>query len=249
MSEETTVKESLWERVWIPRFRALKKPDAYLYLLAGTFTVIGIGLPVLNFLFYFGLFYLMFRSYQRQLLDYGLFYFFIPYCLVLGIGVWNPVFPRYTGILLALTLPDLFARLGMKGRKCFSSKIGDFVALPLLIYLFDYGVHKLPLLRKIHMIPLLSAIKNHNVVLSIASFLGPHLTLLFLLLFLSVLSAFLLEFVKGGSAKNKTRYVFVLTMMLALFILPNFLGTSRKDAQHDVTVAAVHGKVLPSGYI
>ncbi|HBN84471.1 MAG TPA: hypothetical protein DDZ89_11555, partial [Clostridiales bacterium] len=161
-------KASLWERVWIPRFRALKKPDAYLYILAGVLTMIGLWLPPLNFLFYIGLMYPLYRSVQRQLTDYGLFYYFIPYSLVLGIGVWNEIFPWYTGILLALTLPDLFARLGMKGRQCFKSVIGDYIALPLLIYLFDFGMQKLPLLRQIHMIPLLSVIYNHTAVLSTA---------------------------------------------------------------------------------
>ncbi len=241
-------KASLWERVWIPRFRALKKPDAYLYILAGVLTMIGLWLPPLNFLFYIGLMYPLYRSVQRQLTDYGLFYYFIPYSLVLGIGVWNEIFPWYTGILLALTLPDLFARLGMKGRQCFKSVIGDYIALPLLIYLFDFGMQKLPLLRQIHMIPLLSVIYNHTAVLSTASFFGPHLTLFFVLLFLSILSALVFDILKNLPGRNKVHMAIILTGLLILFIIPNFVGRSQPKASKPVTVAAVQGMVLPTGY-
>ena len=217
------------------RVRALKKAETYLYLLSGFLMIAGLLLPAVNFVFYLTFVYPVYKICRREQSRSGLFYYLLPYFLVVGIGEWNRIFPFLTGILLAVLLADLIALLMNLAVSKIDLKSFRFLWLAALLFLFDYAFHNLPYLRMISMPSLMAPLYNHSFVLGAASAWGGYLTLLFIMVMVSAIAAMIAE------RKVKPAKAAALAAAAALTFMPLLLATQPGETVKTVRVAAVQG--------
>ena len=230
-----------FKKLWFNRLQALKLPMTYIYILSGIFLIIGLILPGINFLFYIGFLLPFYKTYIGEITDQDIFYFVFPYCMVLGIGVWNHIFPYYTGILIALTLPDLFARLIMKCIRLFESGPVKLFAIPVAIFFFDFTFSNLPFLKHVHVIPILASIYNHTFLLATSSLVGSHITLFIIMLAIGSLTAI------AADRSHTIKKLIILIISGLIILTPHIIKTGYLkgyDNEKPVIVAAVQGRIM-----
>ena len=166
-------------RLFLPNFPnllgRLQRRRTFFYFLSGVFWIAGLFHPYGSLLFYFSLIYPTLQLQQQRPHPADFFYFLLPYFLILGLGVWNAVFPFGLGILLALLLCDLISKLlaifltpGTGGWK--------ILLLPGALALLDAFFQHMPGLAAMEMIPVLAPVYHHAPLLAAAAWLGRHLT-------------------------------------------------------------------------
>lgn len=170
---------------FLPQFKpiitALAQYETYIYLISGIFLIAGLYKRDLNFLFYFSFVFPSYKCIKGRNDFPGLFYFLLPYFLVQGIEVWNYIFPYYTGIVLALLMAELFARLINNVFNRIKLKHNTFLILPALFFLYDFFFQEMPIIQQMQIVPLLSPVYNHIFLLKAVSIYGGH-TVLFLVI-------------------------------------------------------------------
>lgn len=159
-------------------------------LAAGLCLVAGNIFSAQGWLFYPGLFLAVLIGNRPHLTRWAAYALFLPYFLVLGLAVWQPVFPWYSGVLLALMLAELCGRLLFILTRRAESSIWSFLVLPGCLFLFDFVFRQLPLISRINLFTLLAAVYDHQMVLALVSVFGTSLTILILSAGLSALSVF-----------------------------------------------------------
>jgi hypothetical protein len=116
-----------------------------LFLLSGLMLISGVIMPSLNLLFYLGFFLVSCLVQKGRFTLASMYLFVAPYFIILGFGVWNYIFPYYSGIILALLLGELFGRVLYKILKRYQKFKWNFIILPALFFVFDFFFQRLPL--------------------------------------------------------------------------------------------------------
>jgi hypothetical protein len=141
-----------------------------LYLVSGTMLIAGNIQSFAAFLFYIGFILASYLILQGYITRLNIYCFLVPYFLMLAISIWNNVFPYYLGIVLAVLMGDLFARIlyGMlincRDRSCI------FFVLPAFFFLIDFIFQNIPAIGFIHMIPVLSPLSAQSFIIKAATF-------------------------------------------------------------------------------
>jgi apolipoprotein N-acyltransferase len=214
-----------------------------LYLVSGIMLIAGNILSFAAFLFYIGFIlasYLILRGYITRL---NIYCFLTPYFLMLAISIWNNVFPYYLGIVLAVLMGDLFARIlyGMlincRDRSCI------FFVLPAFFFLVDFIFQNIPAISFIHMIPVLSPLSAQSFIIKAATFFGGRVVLMLVTMLLSASAMVICD------SKNIRTSGIVLAICALLILLPNLINLSAStETLKEVTVAGIQGSYTsPSG--
>ena len=208
-----------------------------LYFISGIMLVVGNVFPWAAFFFYIAIIlvsYLIFRGYINRLNTYC---FLAPYFLMLGISVWNNVFPYYLGIVLAILMGDLFSRILYRTLNKLKEKSYNYLAIPVLFFLFDFLFRNIPAISFIHMIPVLSPLSKHGFIIKTATVFGGRVTLLLVTLLLSAAAKIL------SCIRNAKSGGIVLASCAIMILLPNNLVTFSADANviKEVSVACIQG--------
>lgn len=169
------------------KITALKHLKTYYYILSGIALIIGLIFPKLNYAFYFAFIYPSFKIIKNEIDDISLFFYLLPYFLVVGIGCWNYIFPYYTGIVLSVLLLDLIAKVFNLVIKSVRGELSRIFVLSSLFFVFDYTFQELPFIQKVEMPPFLSPIYNHTPILKPSAIFGSHLMLFLIIITINAL--------------------------------------------------------------
>lgn len=210
-----------------------------LYLITGMMLIAGNIQPSLGIFFYAGILITSFLTIKGYITRVGLYSLSAPYFLMLGFGIWSCIFPYYIGVFLAILLGELFGRILYKALIKWKGTRIHFLIVPIFFFLFDFAFQNIPVLRDVHMIPLLSPIATHYVAIRGASIIGGHLVLAAITLILSCLMKFLID-------SKPTKILFIVMMACGLLlVVPNIfdLQISKDGVYNDrkVRVSAVQG--------
>jgi apolipoprotein N-acyltransferase len=198
--------------------------------------VAGNILPLLGPLFYPGVLIASFLIFKGLVQRTYIYFLAAPYFLVLGIFVWNEVFPYYSGIVLAVLLGELFARILSLFLKEYWDRPAGSLIFPGFLFMFEFLFQNIPFISFIHMISFIAPLYTEGFVLRAVSFFGGRLFLLLAAITLSSAAKLL-----AGSRSIKTYGVILLSGIL-LLVFPSFidLPKTRTDPE-DITAACVQG--------
>lgn len=212
---------------------ALKSAVTWGYMLAGVCLIMGVLAPVLNFSFYFAFVWLSWALWRGRVTRSGMFYFWLSYCLMVGFGVWQYVFPWGLGPILAILFAFLLGNLFYLLQAKVTTNWGKCILLPAGFFAFEYLFHSVPGLYIVEFPLMLGFIYNHTPIIRLVMLTGSSVGLFCLVLMINTLTVFFLE------RKWKSAVLAVPTLLLALLIMANVLtGTSSAG---DVVIAAVQG--------
>lgn len=207
-----------------------------LYLISGVMLVAGNILPSAAFLFYIGLISASLLVLRGHITRTNIYCFLAPYFLTLAISIWNTVFPYYLGIILAVLLGDLFARILYRILVHCSGKDYAFLVIPAFLFVFDFIFHNIPAISFIHMIPVLSPLSTHGFVIKAATVFGGRVVLLLVALLLSAAARVV------SDSKNIIVGGIVITACALLILVPNTMDLSADtEVSKEVAVASIQG--------
>lgn len=213
---------------------ALKQRSTWGFLLAGMGLIAGHVLPKLGFAFYSAIVFLSWANFRNRISRSGMFYFWLPYGVLVGFCIWRYVFPfllgPVLGVLSAFLLGNLFFLLLTKT----IIPRGKVLLLPAGFFLFEYIFHSMPGLNGVESPLLLGAIADHFIFLRLLLFTGSALGLFCILLLLSGLTVYVLE-------RNwKSPVLSAPALVLVLALAANFL-TGAQGGANTIRIAAVQG--------
>ena len=140
---------------------------------AASLMTLGVLWPTWSAAFYPGLLAASFLVLSRPCSRLTAYAFVAPYFLLLGLAVWQPVFPWITGLLLALLLGELAGRLlYLLLRHAGQLRL---LVLPCALFCFDYAFAQIPGLNRMQMIPLLTPVAHRTEAQALCSAWGPSL--------------------------------------------------------------------------
>lgn len=243
----------------LDRLYALKKVETYIALLFGFLLVAGVLFPPVNYVFYLSFLYPSYLAYKHRatystahrekVTAPNLLYYWLPYFLVVGVGIWDHIFPYYLGIILSILLADLMAVLMHKAIGAINSTTGSMFVVPGFFFLFDYVFQKIPLVRYMEMAPLLTSAYNHVPVLRVSSVFGSHVALFLAVLFVSA-TVWLVLNSKGLDKKPSQVSGMVVICVLALAVLSNSISAGNTGTpvgpKNGVVVSAVQASLSRS---
>jgi apolipoprotein N-acyltransferase len=214
-----------------------------LYLISGVMLVAGNVLLFAAPLFYIGIILASYLILQGYITRINIYCFLAPYFLMLAISIWNNVFPYYLGIVLAVLMGDLFARILYRVLINCSEKSCNFFALPVFFFSIDFIFENIPAISFIHMIPVLSPLSIHSFIIKAATVFGGRVVILLVTLLLSAVTKALSDF------KSIRKSGIVLVVCALLILLPNFMDLSANTGTlKEVSVASIQGSYTsPSG--
>ncbi|NLB44432.1 MAG: carbon-nitrogen hydrolase family protein [Clostridiaceae bacterium] len=147
-------------------------------LAASSLIILGLLWPSCSAAFYPGLLAASFLIVARPCSRWTAYAFVAPYFLLLGLAVWQPVFPWITGLLLALLLGELAGRLlYLLLRQAGHLRL---LVLPCAWFCFYYAFARIPGFNRMQMIPLLAPVALRTEALALCAAWGPSLVLFFL---------------------------------------------------------------------
>src|SRR5690606_19342657 len=149
-----------------------------LYLISGIMLIAGNVLPFAAFLFYIGIILASYLILQGYITRINMYCFLTPYFLMLAISIWNNVFPYFLGIVLAVLIGDLFARVLYRALISCDEKSYRFIVMPAFFFAFDFIFQNIPTIGFIHMIPVLSPLSTHTFIIKAATVFGGRVVLL-----------------------------------------------------------------------
>jgi apolipoprotein N-acyltransferase len=209
---------------------------ALLYFLSGGMLAAGNIMPWLGPLFYPGIFIASLMIFKGRVQRAYMYFFLAPYFLTLGIFVWNEVFPYFSGIMLAVLLGELFARiLSLYLRRYWDKALG-FLVFPAFLFMFEFLFQNIPFISFIHMIPIFSPLSRVTFALCAASFYGGRIVLFLSAAALCAAAKIViypLSFKKYGA-------IFLAGTLL--LVLPSFIKLSDPNSdRNEITAACVQG--------
>lgn len=214
----------------------MKRWDTYAYLLSGFFLIAGLLQPHLSFLFYFAFVFPTWALIKQQVSNAGMFYFWLPYFLVVGIGAWLPVFPYSTGLILAVLSCFLLANLFYLLQVKVEIPGSRLLLLPAGFFLFEYIFHSLPCLSFVELPLMLGVVSSHTWLVRMVLLLGSSLSLFVIICGISVLTAVVVE------RKIERGSLAVMVGAALLIGAANMLaGSSLAEPGQGVRIAAVQG--------
>jgi apolipoprotein N-acyltransferase len=199
----------------------LKNVETYYYLISGIMLIIGIPFPNLNLLFYLSFIYLSYKLYKNDFSNTGLFYFLIPYFLIVGVCIWNEIFPWVfgiipIGIILSVLLCSLISNLGYLFLTRTKLIFGRVLLLPAFFFLFDYLFQKIPYIKYIEIPIVIGSIYNHTHIIRLLSIFGAHTAL-----FIIVMTVNLLTITIISKRLNKIN-ISLIVLAILLFFVSNY---------------------------
>ncbi|MFY9320878.1 MAG: nitrilase-related carbon-nitrogen hydrolase [Bacillota bacterium] len=212
-----------------------------LYLISGIMLVAGNVLPSAAFLFYIGIILASYLILQGYITRINMYCFLTPYFLMLAISIWNNVFPYFLGIVLAVLIGDLFARVLYRALISCDEKSYRFIVMPAFFFAFDFIFQNIPTIGFIHMIPVLSPLSTHTFIIKAATVFGGRVVLLLVTLLLSAAANMLCDI------KSIRISGIVVTICALLILTPNLMDLSADtEVLKEVSVAIIQGSYAPS---
>ena len=149
------------------------------------------------------------------------------------------MFPYFLGIVLAVLVGDLFARILYRVLINCNEKNYKFIVLPAFFFSFDLIFQNIPAISFIHMIPVLSPLSTHSFIVKAATIFGGRVVLLLVTLLLSTVANMLCD-IKSIKISG-----IVLTICALLILIPNLMFLSADtEVLKEVSVASIQGLSL-----
>ncbi|WP_192930294.1 carbon-nitrogen hydrolase family protein [Alkaliphilus pronyensis] len=223
------------------RLNALKNKEMYGYMLAGTSLIIGTIFNQLSFLFYFAIAFLGWKNHKKELDEIQLYYFIMPYSIIIGFSVWNYGVAHFVAVVIGILIAIVFSKV-MKGLiNYIDIKFGIIFLLPITFFTLSYSFDKLPALNVIEIPSILAPIYNHTPILRIASVIGVYLTIFTIVLLINSIIGLILD-------KSNTKiYKAIIAIIILLIISSNVLSTGDMlviEESKPINVAAIQGDVV-----
>ncbi len=215
------------------KFSALSRPLTYGYMGAGLGLVAGLFWQPLALLFYPALAFVCWQSLANNACRSGMFFFWLPYMAVVGWAVWLPIFPWFTGLVLAILLAFLLGNLFYLLLTKIAAPGGRLFLLPTGLFLFEFATQRFPLVQHMELPLLLGVIHSHTVVVRLVLLLGTSLSVFALTVLLSAIA--------GLATRNFSRLSTIAgVVVLALMLTANAMSGSSLD-KWGVKIVAIQG--------
>ncbi|SCY27113.1 carbon-nitrogen hydrolase family protein [Alkaliphilus peptidifermentans] len=223
------------------RLNSLKNRQTYGFILAGIALILGLLLNHLSFLFYFSIGYLAWKNHRNEVDEIGLYYYILPYTIIIGFSLWNYGVAQFVALIIAVLIAIMFSTLMNGLINKLDIKLGNVFLLPMAFFILNYIFDKLPAINILEVPSLLAVIHNHTPVLRMATIFGMYGTIFLIVLFINSIVGILVDKENIGIYKKVTISIIILMLLSNIILTSNLLvvGESRS-----ITVAAVQGDVV-----
>lgn len=222
------------------KIAAMSDPVTWGYALAGLF-VLGLAVPSLGLVLYLSFAFLAWAVLSGKLTRSGIFFFWLPFFAVVGLAVWQPVFPANLGIVLAVLMSFLVSNLFYLLLSRVSFPGSRVLLLALAFFAFEYVFHSLPVLSHVELPLLLGLVADHLPVVRLVVLLGSSLSLFAVVALISAVVSMAI------SRRVRALEASLSVALIALLALANAVaGASVSKDGFGVRVAAVQGSTRQS---